>query len=163
MARWFRRGVTKIRLLPTIAATVSVNNVTIVGSPTNAEWLAGTDLTPQVGEMSGWQLSNSPITTPNLVDKFTPQIEGEDTVGDSSITFYDDDASAVLRTALTKGTAGFICIAHYGETDGERMAVFPVKTTGDNDEVSVGNDPARYVVTFAITATPNIHAAFSAT
>ncbi len=148
MARFFRRGVSKIYFLPAVAS---------LGAPTTAEVAAGVDLSPQVAEIAGFQLSNSPIPTPNLAERFTPQIDGEDTVADSSLTMYDLDDSAVLRTATTKGTSGFFVLMPYGRTATKRCETWPAKITGQNDEWStaIGNNPARYVLGAVITATPN--------
>lgn len=148
MARFFRRGVSKIYFCPAVAS---------LAAPTTAEIAAGVDLSPQVAEIAGFQLSNSPIPVPNLAEVFTPQIDGEDTVADSSLTMYDLDSSVVLRTATAKGTAGFFLLMPYGRTATKRCEVWPAKITGQNDEWStaVGNNPARYVTSAVITATPN--------
>jgi hypothetical protein len=155
MGRFFRRGVTKIRFLPAVAATEVVDGETIVGSPTRAEITAGSDLSGDVADIAGWSLNNAAIATPNLADRFTPQIPGEDTVGDSSLTFYDRDDSETIRTALAKGTEGFVLIMPYGDVPTKRCAVYPVRSAGVNDEFSLGNDAARFVVGFAITDVPN--------
>lgn len=144
MARRFRRGFSKVHFLPAVAGV----------SPTRPEITAGTDLTPQLTAMAGFQLSNSPIPTPNLAEKFTSQIEGEDTVADSSITFLDDDTVSTIRTALAKGTSGFIVLFPYGDVPTKRCEVWAITSTGVNDEWSVGNDPARFAVGFAVTKTP---------
>lgn len=150
MANFFRRGTSKVAFLPAVAGYSAG-----AGSPTRPEIAAGTLLTAQVTEMTGFQLSNSPIPTPNLGDRFTFQIEGEDTVADSVLTFLDDAASSTIRTALAKGTAGFILLLPYGDVATKRCEVWPVKSTGVNDEWTVGNDPARFAVGFAITNVPS--------
>lgn len=150
MANFFRRGKSKVFFLPTVAGYAAG-----AGSPTSGEITAGTALSAQVTEMSGFQLTNSPIPTPNLADTFTFQITGEDTVADSTITFLDDDASTVIRAALAKGTAGFIVLAPYGNIATKRVETWPVRSAGVNDEWTVGNDPARFVVGFAVTNIPS--------
>ena len=145
MPRFFRRGKSKIIFAPSVANPLA---------PTTAEITAGTDLSPQVAEVGGFQLTNSPISTPNLADQFTPQIDGEDTVSDSSLTLYDLDDSSVIRSAIAKGTAGFIILAPYGATATKRAEVWPVKSTGVNDETTTDNVAARYVAGFAVTAVP---------
>lgn len=144
MARFFRRGVSKILFLPAVAGS----------SPTRPEIVAGTNLTPYIADISGFQLSNSPIPVPNLQDTFTGQIDGEDTVQDSSFTLNDDNSSVVVRSAQAKGTAGFIVLMPYGDVAAKRCEVWPVKVTGFNDSWSVGNDPAQAMVSYAITSTP---------
>lgn len=145
MARYFRRGKSKIKFLPAVANQAA---------PTAPELTAGTDLTPQVAEINGFQLSNSPIPVPNLQDQFTPQIDGEDTVADSSLTLYDDDTASTIRTALAKGVSGFIALMPYGQTSTKRVEIWPVKSTGVNDEWTTGNDPARFTIGFAVTGVP---------
>lgn len=145
MAKFFRRGVSKVYFMtadpgPSVSA---------------AEFTAGVDLSPSITEMSGWQLTNTPIRTPNLADTFTSQIDGEETVGDSTLTMLDENGVSGFRTALPKGTVGFIVLAPYGTVAGKRCEVWPVKSTGVNDQYTVGNEPARTVVSFAITAVPN--------
>jgi hypothetical protein len=149
MARFFRRGVSKIHFVPTVSD---------LAAPTRAEITAGEDLSPFIADISGFQLSNSPIPVPNLAEVFTPQIDGEDTVADSTLTFNDDTVSEVVRDLLPKGTAGFLILEPYGDVATKRAEVWPVKVTGFNDEWSLGNDPARAVCGFAITGTPQQNA-----
>ena len=148
MAKFFRRGTSKVFFLPAIAGT----------SPTRPEITAGTDLSPEATGLSGWQFSNSRIDTPILSSAFTAQIDGPDEVGDSSITFLDDNASTTIRTALARGTSGYIVLFPYGDIATKRCEKWPVKSTGANDEWSMGSDPARYVVDFAVTNPPTQNA-----
>jgi len=144
MARFFRRGISKVKFLPTVIGT----------SPTRAEITAGTDLSLSIVELGGWELSNSPIPTPNLASRYTSQIPGEDTTPDSTLTLDDDDTSSANRTALAKGVTGFIVLMPYGDVPTKRLEVWPVTSTGVNDQWTTGNDPARVVVGFAVTAVP---------
>lgn len=152
MARYFRRGKSKIMFAPAVAGA----------SPTRPEITASTALTPQVAEVSGFSFANSPISTPDLDSTFTSTIAGEDTASDSSLTFYDDDASAVLRALLVKGTAGFILLFPYGDVPTKRCEIWPIQSTGVADEWSAGNDPARYTVQFGITSVPKLAAVIPA-
>ncbi len=145
MAKFFRRGVSKIKFLPAVAN---------LNAPSSGEIAAGTDLTAVTNAISGFMLSNSPIPVPNLQDTFTPQILGEDTVADSSLTINDDDTTTTVRTTLAKGTSGFILLQPYGTTASKRCEVWPVRVTGYNDEYSTDNTPAKAVASFAVTAVP---------
>jgi hypothetical protein len=146
MANFFRRGISLIDFLPAVADPAA---------PTAPEISAGTPLSPSIAAMAGFQLTNTPIPVPNLADIFTGQINGEDTVADSTLTFNDTDVlSPTIRTALAKGTAGFILLRPYGAGTGKRCEVWPVKVTGFNDEWSVDNVAAKAVAGFAITSTP---------
>lgn len=145
MARFFRRGTSKVKFLPSVAGS----------SPTRPEITAGTDLSASVASISGFQLNNNPITTPDLNTNFDSQIDGPDGAGDSSLTFYDDNASSTIRTALAKGTAGYIVLFPYGDVATKRLEVWPVKSTGVNDEWTTDAQAAQFQVGFAVTAVPN--------
>jgi hypothetical protein len=151
MARFFRRGVSRIYFKTTITSPLT--------GATAAELTAATELTNSVAEIGGFQLSNSPIPTPDLQSTFTKTIIGEDTTDTSTITFYDDDSVSTIRTALAKGVAGYVVLLPYGNTLGKRAEIWAVRSTGVNDEWTVGNDPGRYMVGFAVTDVPAQNAA----
>lgn len=146
MSRFFRRGVSEIEFVAAIVA---------IATPTKAELDLGVALTPAVAGISGFSINNSPITTPDLETSFDSQIDGPDTSGDSSINFYDDDADAVIRAAVAKGTAGFIALYPYGKVATKRVEIWPAKSTGVNDEWSLDATAAQFQVGFAITGRPN--------
>lgn len=145
MAKFFRRGKTKLSFLPAVANKAA---------PTRPEITAGTPLSADVAEVAGFSLNNSPIPVPDLDTVFTKTIPGEDTTEDSMLTFYDQDNSVVIRTALAKDTAGFIVYFPYGDVPTKRCEVWPVRSTGVNDEITAGNEAAKYNVKFAITDVP---------
>ncbi len=142
--RFFRRGVSAIKFAPAVAGS----------SPTRAEINAGTDLTAQVADINGFQLKNNPIPTPDLSTTFDSQIDGPDGVDDSSLIMYDLTDTAAIRTALAKGTNGFLLLFPYGDVVGKRCEVWPVRSTGVNDQWSLSADPGRYAVGFAVTSRP---------
>lgn len=144
MPRYMRRGKSKILFTPTVAGA----------SPTRAEITAGTALTPQIAEVTGFSFSNSPIATPDLDTTFTTTISGEDTSDTPSITFYDDDTATTIRTALAKGTKGYVLLFPYGDVPTKRMEKWYIESTGVSDEWSAGNDPARFSVSFGVLAVP---------
>lgn len=145
MARYFRRGISKTKWLPAQAGT----------SPTRAEITAGVDLSPSVNAINGFQFSNNPIATPDLSDNFDSQITGPDTAGDSSIDFYDDDTSTVVRTALAKGTQGVALLMPYGDVVSKRCESWYATSLGVNDAWSMDAVAALFNVQFAITKRPN--------
>lgn len=149
MARFFRRGTTKIAYLPAIAS---------LDAPTSGEVAAGTDLTGAIADTAGWDFSNTPITTPDLSTTFDTQIGGPDSAGTPTMTFYDDQTTTI-RAALAKGTAGFILRQPYGSATTKRAEVFPIKTTAVNDAYTLGNEAAKFIVGFAVTAVPHLAAA----
>lgn len=150
MPRFLRRGKAKVRYLPTVAAATLV--------PTAIEVGAGTDLSPRVADMGGWQMESSPINTPDLATRFVTNIPGEQTVAASTLTFYADDAgtSDPIKTLLAVDVSGFVYVQHSGVGTGRPADTFPVRVSSIGNEYSLGNDAARYVVSFAITAEPAI-------
>lgn len=146
MARYFRRGVTKFKFLP------AVSNL---DAPTRAEITAGVDVSGQVSDVSGWTYANSPIDTPDFATTFTPQIGGEDKAAQSSLNFYDDDASTTIRVALAKGTAGFMVLMPYGDVPTKRCEVWPSTVISIADQYATANEAAKYQVMFSITARPH--------
>lgn len=152
MARFFRRGYSKI--LFGLECSTEGDSY----APSASDIDAATDLSDDVSEVNGFELTNAPIPTPNLGNQFTPQIEGEDTVADSSLVFYDDDEDEDIRSALAKGTAGFIFLAPYGLEAGKRIEVWPATSNGYNDAWSVGNEAATASAVFSITDVPEQNA-----
>jgi hypothetical protein len=145
--RFFRRGLSKVYWLPAVAAPAT--------GPTSTEITAGTDLSPQVQAVSGFEMKNTPIKTPDLATSFDSQIDGADEVQDCSLTFYDDSSGTSFRTPLAKGTNGFVVLMPYGNTTAKRCEVWPARTTGYNDTWSMDAQAAMSVCTFAITAKPS--------
>lgn len=147
MAKFFRRGVSKLKFCPAVAGA----------SPTRAELNAGTDVSTGIAALAGFGLANKPIDTPNLGDRFTSQIDGPDEVTAAcELTFYDDDTTTANRTTLAKGTIGYIVLLPYGDVATKRCEVWHVKTLGVNDVPwSTGNEAARFAVPMAVLDPPN--------
>lgn len=144
--RFFRRGKSKIHILPTVAGV----------SPTRAEITAGTDISKYVATVNGFGITNTPITTPDLGTAFNSQIEGEDTVADSSLGLYDEDDTdgAALRALLAKGTEVCAVLFPYGDIPAKRCEVWRVRVTGFNDTWSTDASAAQSIASFAITEEP---------
>lgn len=145
MRRFFRRGVSEVFFATTIADT---------SAPTAAEITAAIDLTEPVSDFGGFMLNNSPIETPTLKTNFDPQITGVDKTADSTLTFDDDDTDQAVRAALAKGEVGFVVLCPYGNTTGKRCEVWPVVSTGFNDQWNLNAEAAKSVAGFAVTDIP---------
>ncbi|MET7713660.1 hypothetical protein [Streptomyces sp. NPDC005407] len=155
MARFNRRGVTKILFAPTIADTSYI--------PTRTELNSAEKLTKQIKAVEGFALENQTIETPDLDSKFTSKIEGEDQAADSSLTLYEDDASSTLEETLAKGTTGYIIILRKGDIPASNsMDVYPVTVASKSSPISVDNEAATWMAKFAITDTPTLDAAVPA-
>lgn len=154
MARFMRRGKAKVYFLPTVASTT--------GAPIASEVTAGTNLTTRIADISGFMKESAKIDTPDLNSRFTSNIPGEQTVGDSTLTFYADDANTdAIKTALAEETAGYLYIMKAGSTVGQKADLFPVRVSSIGEEYSMGNDAARFAVNFAITDPPRIDVAIA--
>lgn len=155
MPRFSRKGVTKILFLETIT---DINYL-----PTRAELTGATKLTKQIAATEGFNLENQEIPTPDLESTFTAKIPGDDEAGDSSLTFYEDDASSTLEEALAKGTTGFIVILRKGDVPASKsMDVWPVRVASKSSAVSVENEAAKWTAKFSITDTPALDVAVPA-
>jgi hypothetical protein len=145
--RFNRKGVTKIKFVPTIASESLL--------PTRAEISAGTDLTDGIRSIDGWSLENQPIETPDMGSTFVSKIDGDDSAADSSLGFYEDNTLDDVETDLAKGTTGYICIFSKGDVPaGKGLDVFPVKVASNSKAYSTDNEAAQINVQFVITDRP---------
>lgn len=143
--KFFHPGSTVVYWVPSISS---------VASPTRSELNAGTDLSNEVREVSGWSIESSSIETPSLGSNFVGNIPGRTTAEDSSITFYADLNGADVRDLLSRGENGFIVWLDGGDTPGNKMDVFPVRVASTPSQRTVDEDPAAVMVQFNITAEP---------
>jgi hypothetical protein len=142
--RYYRRGVTEVLWVPTIAAK---------DSPTRTELDAGTALSLEVGEVDGWQVTSNVIETPSLGSLFDAKINGSITADDSSLTMYQSQNGEDVRTLLTRGTNGFIVWMDEGDTSTGLMDVFPVRVLSQG-KIRNLTDAAMIQVQFAVTSEP---------
>ena len=144
--RFYAPPVSKIWFLPTIADADL--------EPTRAEITAGTDLSGEVADIAGWNISVEQIPTPGL-SAFTGSLPGRKTVDASSITFYADELGVDVRGVLTRGLNGFIVIADAGDVAGGKCDVFPVRVAAVGKARTVtGSQGMQLTVAFSVTAEP---------
>lgn len=159
--RFMQKGTTRFYFAPTIASATLV--------PTVAEITAGTRLDAELAEISGFAFSNSEIATPDMASTFTGNIPGEDVAEKSMLTFYEHKPPTAnpIRTALAKGTAGYIVI-FFGGIAGATPAiadvcdVWPITVASNVRGYSAGNESSRYVVTFTMSSVPGFDKAIAA-
>jgi hypothetical protein len=150
MARFMRKGITKVYFVPTIATPAA---------PTAVEITAGTSLTGQIAEINGFTFTNSPIDVPDMSSAFVKKIPGEDSVEDSNMSFYEDKTSNPIRTALSKGTSGYIVIFPAGTAGATPAAADKAEVWGciiasSSRKYTAGNEAAQYQVVFTLTDPP---------
>lgn len=157
MARYFARGLSKVYWVTTISS---------LSAPTVAEITAGVNLTPgteeSIAEITGFDFQQNPIGVPDFSGTFDAQIGGPDTTGNSSLTFYDTTTTRTVRTALAKGTSGFLVFMDLGFTATKKAEVWPAQSLGTNQMRTLGAEAAKFQVPFAITATPTQSATITA-
>src|SRR5262249_22947661 len=119
---------------------------------------------PQISAISGFQLSNSPIKTPDLNTTYDAEIPGVDQSSNSQFEFYQpsDTSStgnpfAFILYTLVKGKKGFVVFAPTGNAVGQRFEVWPVIVTSTSNAYTLGNDPARFMVDFSVYARPALN------
>ena len=142
--RYARFGVTRVVYALTVSNYLS---------PTRGEINAGTDLSNEVAEISGFQVTANFIDTPDLASSFTPKIIGRTSADDSSITMYASVNSVDVRGILPRGTTGFLMWFDEGDTAGRKFDVYPI-TVGsapkDRDLEAAG----RIIINVAVTRVP---------
>lgn len=153
MPRFMRKGTTRFYYVPTIASATL--------QPTTAEVTAGTRLDTVLAEVNGFSFANDVITTPDMSSTFDANIPGTDAAEDSSLVFYEDKtfASNTQKTAIAKGTTGFICVFFQGiagaaPAAADKCDVWPILVAANVRLYTAGNEAAQWRADFAITATP---------
>ena len=115
--RYYRRGVSRVLWVPTIANRQS---------PTRVELDAGTALELEVGEVDGWQVTSETVEAPALGTRFNAKVAGPISADDSSLTMYASQDGEDVRTLLPRSTSGFIVWMDEGDVPTQTMDVFPV-------------------------------------
>jgi hypothetical protein len=124
-------------------------------SPTGAELNAGTDLSPEVMDLSGFGLESDQIDTPDVSARFTKKIPGPINADDSTLTMYPSVLGTDARQLMPQDTAGYIVIFPGGYTTGRKMHIWPVRVASVKYVYSAsGSDPDTMVFTYSPTATP---------
>lgn len=131
--------------------------------PTRAEMTAGTDLTGEISDISGFTVAGNDIDAPDMKSEFVGKVPGRTSAEDSSITFYADKGGTDVRDVLPYKTTGFICMLDSGDVPAAPMDVFPIRVkNGGGKTRSVGEELKRITVQMSITREPAIDVAVPA-
>jgi hypothetical protein len=145
-SRYTARGLTKVYWVPTIASTAS---------PTRSELNAGTDLSPQVADSSGWSVKANTIDAPDLSTRYTATIPGMIAADDSSLTFYMSKNGVDARALMPRDAVGNIVWMDGGDVASNKMDVYPVTVIAVSKNRSVqGSDPDTIEISYSITSQP---------
>lgn len=142
--RFIRPNVTKVYWVPTLA---DYNN------PLRTELDAGTDVSGEISDVSGWSTTSNSTDTPDWGSRFTSQIPGNITADSSSITFYGSSDTQDIRTLLNRDDTGFVVWMDGGDVPTQLMDVFPVTVSSLAHQRTM-SDPAAIQVSFTITDVP---------
>lgn len=147
--RFIRRGVSKVYWVPTIAN---------INAPTATEVNAGTNLTPQLAELSGFSYTNQPVAAGDWGDNFDPKVVGLDQAADSTVQIYEKRVTNNLRSVLAKGTAGNLVIFFAGlagttPAAGDKCDVWPCTSAGTPRDYTAA-DAARWHAALVPSARP---------
>jgi len=115
--RYFRPGITKVIWCPTLSNPAA---------PTRAEIDAGTDLSDEISDIGGWQVTSDTVDTPDLGSRFVGKIPSTTSADDSSLTMYADEEGHDVRQLLSRGDSGFVIWMDEGDVADQTMDVFPV-------------------------------------
>lgn len=145
--RYTDLATSKIYWVPAIAAT----NLT----PTRAELNAGTDLSGEVNDLSGFTVEGEQIDTQSMGETFRSVIPGATSAPDSSITFYASKTGVDIRALNPRGTSGYLCFMDGGDVAGQKLETYPVTVTSVGVMRSVvGGDATKIQISYSVTRQP---------
>jgi hypothetical protein len=156
--RYTSRGFTKIYWIATAAGIASYTTAV-----TRAELNAGTDLSPQIMDASGWTVSSEQIDAPDLANRFTSKIAGGISAEDSSLTMYASKNGVDARALMPQDAVGYIVILFGGDVAANKMDVWPVSVSSVSKQISVqGDAPDTLVISYSPTNVPSQNLAIPA-
>lgn len=143
-SRYFRPGVTKIYIVDTIAD---------INAPTRVELDAGTDVSAEVAEIEGFQVTSNTLDTPDFGSRFSSKIPSDIVADDSALITYADSTSVDIRSVVTRDQNTHVVIMDEGDTVGLLMDVFPVRVSA-TPKLRARSDPAQIRAQFTVTSEP---------
>lgn len=142
-------------IAPEITKTYWADAIANKNSPTRLELNAGTDLTGEVSEATGWELAADNVAAPDGGSKFTSQVSGRINPPDTALVCYASSDTIDIRDLLARDDAGFIVILHGGDVTGQKMTVWPVRVRSVSAPVDfAGSNASMINVQFTVTSAP---------
>jgi hypothetical protein len=146
---------------PETAVVYWVPTVADVNAPTRAELevtgvgaLGAWDLTAEIADAAGWEISATRVPVPDLGNRYTSKIAGRIETGDAQLMFYASNDTQDIRTVLQRGDRGVIVIMHGGDVPTQLCDVYPVDIVSVSAPLNVAGDPAQITIDFAVNALP---------
>ncbi|HKN38789.1 MAG TPA: hypothetical protein VJ456_06750 [Acidimicrobiia bacterium] len=142
--RFFQPGIVAVYHLPTVAGT----------NPTRLEITAGTDLTTELDDWSGWSYSTTFIETKDASSRVSPKLAGRVSLDDSSMTFNGSQDGDDIRSVLEIDDQGFILICDGGDVTGYKGELFPVSVGAVVPVRSLDSSAFMVRIDFGVTNLP---------
>lgn len=130
-----------------------VESIEDKAAPTRTELNAGTDLTGEIADFSGFTVTSEEIETPDMNSLFTSRIGGRTSAEDSSLTMYGDQTGQDVTDLLSRGDNGFVVWLDGGDVAANKMDVYPVRVRAISRQRSL-SDASRVLVEFSVTSEP---------
>ncbi len=143
--RYINPGTTKVLWLPSVANK---------NAPTRAEINAGTDLSGEIADNSGWTTTSNQSDAPDMATRFTSKVAGRITAEDSTLDMYASVNGVDARSLMSRDTSGVVAWMDGGDVAARLMDLFTVTVSSVGKPRSVGDEPARIKFSFAITSIP---------
>jgi hypothetical protein len=138
---------------PEVTKIVFVTELGSKSSPLRSEIDGGLELSGEVSDASGWNVSSAQIDTPDYGKKFTGKIGGRTEVADSSLKMYQSQDTDDIRRVMPRNTRGFILIMWGGDVPTQMMDVYPVEVLS-NGKTIPDSAAADITISFSITDEP---------
>lgn len=135
--RYIDAGATRVYWVATIAVT---------SAPTRVELDGGTDLSPEVAEAVGFNLSSETVSNQGINQDFMAERPGSLQVDRSGLLMYADQVGDDIRSLLSRDTQGHLVFLHGGDVPGHLMDVWPVTVAAVSKSIDVSGEPASVYV-----------------
>lgn len=143
-----------IRYIPAgIERIVFCSTIASKGAPTSAEISAGTELTGEVFQRTGFALTGVASPAPDLGSKITSEIAGRRASSGNALEMYASQNSTDVRSLLPALTVGFIVIFPEGIVTGNKCSVWPVTVITSMPTADIEAN-STFTVQFAMTSAP---------
>lgn len=139
---------------PEISKVYVVTTLADMANPTRLEIEAGTDVTNEIADISGFIATSGLINTPDYGRRFVSQIGGRLTVDQSTITFYASLDGQDIRTILARGDRVHLIFCDQGDDEGLLADVFAVQVTSVGKVRTTADQAHQITVSFAPTRPP---------
>lgn len=132
-----------------------VPSIVDVNAYTRAEINTGWDLTAEIADMQGWEVTPNRVQVPDGGTLFTGVVNGRTNPGDAQAMFYASKDGNDIRLLLEEGDRGNMLILHGGDVAGRLSDCYPSEVASVSTPVNIsGDNAAQITVGFSIHSLP---------